>query len=174
METVCSHWAGKEFDGYPVLPVVVSCFGESKQEEASQQDATASFNPASLTALKADPSLIAARKEYRLMMKHIDRRSHFLAFVKCSHCTHQPVRSEKAMSPVHSSGGIIFMPTPDPNHPGHFKTFLQRVQGQLPSASLQKSLKLFYHAISHQRCRFHVIVASMSCSQQPTGHGTRS
>ena len=65
-------------------------------------------------------------------MKHIDQRSHFLAFVKgrdaaCSHCTHQPVRSEKAMSLVQSSGGIIFTPNPDPDHPGHFKTFLQMV-----------------------------------------------
>ena len=125
------------------MPIVISCFDNSQEEEAHQQEAMAAFSSASMTALKSNPNLMATRKTYKFLMKHIDRRSHFLSYMKCSdkgcsHCSRQPITSQKSFALLQSSGGM-FTPTQDPAHPGHFKTFLQMISdtivlGKCPQA----------------------------------------
>ena len=73
MTIVSSHWMNKKFHGHPVVQVVVSCFDNSKREEPHQQDTVAAFNSASMTSLKTDPDLMARRKSYKFLVKHIDR-----------------------------------------------------------------------------------------------------
>ena len=123
MAIVSKHWVDKKYDGHPVLPVVVSCFDNSQEEEARQQEAMATFSSANMTALKSDPDLMAARKTYKFLMKHIDRRSHFLSYMKrsdkgCSHCSRRLITSQKSFALLQSSGGM-FTQTQDPAHPGH-------------------------------------------------------
>ena len=167
MATVSNHWKDKCYDGHPVLPVVISCFDDAKEEEARQQDVMASFNYAGVQALKTNEAMITLKKEYRFLMEHIDRRSHFLSFCKCSrktchHCRTQPVTSKRSMKLIQESDGM-FTPTPDPSHLGHFKTFWQMVQditilkqpAEVPDA-FSRGMRC------HQMFPSHAIIAVMS------------
>ena len=168
------------YDGHPVLPVVISCFNDSKEEEARQQDVMAYFNSAGVQALKTNEAMITLKKEYRFLMEHIDRRSHFLSFCKCSrktchHCRTQPVTSKRSMKLMQESCGI-FTPTPDPSHLGHFKTFWQMAQdiiilkqpAEVPDAFLPRDEMSSDVPLSCDHCRY---VFNSSADYRKIAHG---
>ena len=128
---VASYWKDKTFDGHPVESICVPCASPAKELESKWQDKLTAFSHAGVQALKADKSMVDLKKQYRFFVRHIDRRNYLLSFTKCvddscNHCTRHPVKSVSSMSLLRQCGGL-FTPTPDPRHPGHFKTYLQMV-----------------------------------------------
>ena len=100
--------------------------------ESKRQNKLTAFSHAGVQALKADKLMVDfKKKQYRFFVRHIDRRNSLLSFTKCvddscDHCTRHPVQSVSSMSLLRQCSGL-FTPTPDPRHPGHFKTYLQMV-----------------------------------------------
>ena len=95
-----------------------------------------SHKKSSMKNLTAEEKTI--RKQMSWTIRHMDKRSHQIVLRKCmkslgesvcSWCKKNPPKlSGKfiAALPPRSTGGLWFTPSPDPERPGHFLTFLQQ------------------------------------------------
>ena len=125
--TVASHWAGKKYDGHDVSPVMLECLSPSRHVECDRHEELCKFTSAAVQALSTDSRLKEMKAEYKFFSRHVDRRNHFLAFMKCDdpkchHCSKNAIQSKKSMAVLHKCGGF-FTPTSGSNNPGHFMSY---------------------------------------------------
>ena len=130
--TVASHWAGKKYDGHDVSPVTLECLSPSRHVECDRHEELCKFTSAGVQALSTDSRLKEMKAEYKFFSRHVNRRNHFLAFMKCDdpkchHCSKKAIQSKKSMAVLRKcvcvGGGGFFMPTLDSNNPDHFMSY---------------------------------------------------
>ena len=107
---VASHWAGKKYDGHDVSPVMLECLSPSRHVECYRHEELCKFTSAGVQALSTYSRLKEMKAEYKFFSRHVDRRNHFLAFMKCDdpkchHCSKNAIQSKKSMAVLRKFGG---------------------------------------------------------------------
>ena len=89
------------------------------------------FPPQTLTGpirqLRASKQVVS---DLRFMVKHIDRKSNEIIFMKCkdpacTHCSARPVQALKLWQFLKDRDFKWFNPDSSDTHPGHYKTFIE-------------------------------------------------
>ena len=120
---VCKvYWKNSMFDGFPVETIPVEC-QESTQMRFGSYDRVKDFLKSPLRDLGEYPDIMA---EMKMMLKHVDRHTNELVFMKCedrSRC--KEWESKKLYSFLSRHNMSLFAPVPSEEYKGHYKTFLE-------------------------------------------------
>ena len=85
-QQLCQIWNGKSYNDHPVASMVIPMPDEPNDVEKRIND----FLEAGICHLREDEALLAMQKEFAFLLRHTNRSSDLLSFVKCSDksCTH--------------------------------------------------------------------------------------
>ena len=134
------HWNHTSFDGFPVIPVPVSCANNLSTSDHKRPQAASQFLKAPLKQLRDGTSYQTMLEEYKSMLAHIHRHHNEVIFLKCNECAHciqHPVQATQAFGFLRERGMKFFYPLPSGQNVGHYCTFLEmcnKKQDQLPIA----------------------------------------
>jgi hypothetical protein len=125
IDNLNSYWNGQMFDGFPVVSKAVPC--QNADVIYNDADDVELFHKSGIRKVVAEMSSL--HQEHKFLTKHMDRRTYYVSFSKCSdktcdHCTSHPVRAANAVRYLRSAGGM-FSPRPSLWCPDHFCTFLE-------------------------------------------------
>ena len=91
---------------------MLECLSPSRHVECDRHEELCKFTSAGVQALSTDSRLKEMKAEYKFFSRHVDRRNHFLAFmkcddceVKCHHCSKNAIQSKKSMAVLRKCGG---------------------------------------------------------------------
>ena len=136
-ELLASHWKNLSYDGYAVVPAVIEsacCAGKYNDHQLVNR-----LIYSTLKAQQEEEELSILAQEFQFLVFHADRRSSFLAFIKCQllrpgseceWCKANPPKVCEALKFEQKLNGLWFDPMPSPDHPGHFKTYLEIEQAK--------------------------------------------
>ena len=183
------HWNHTSFDGFPVIPVPVSC---ASNLATSDHEAVSLFLKAPLKQLRDGTSYQIMLEEYKSMLAHIHRHHNGVIFLKCNECAHciqHPVQAIQAFGFLRERGMKFFYPLPSGQNVGHYCTFLEmcnKKQDQLPIAdtylpSFEKELGRCPHCPNYvflskteKKRHFQVFHPKIRMSKRKRVHGTPS
>ncbi|CAM9896253.1 unnamed protein product, partial [Heterosigma akashiwo] len=137
MEIVKRHWDKKRYGDVPISCEFIPCgeepspYNDAELVKEVLKLAGSVFNRPETSKTKLSEKTKATIHEFKFVVQHIDRRSHFLMFAKCSrasctHCTENPISMESRealFDLMEKHGGRFYSPTENPDRPGHFLNY---------------------------------------------------
>ncbi|XP_071504199.1 uncharacterized protein [Diadema antillarum] len=149
------YWDGRVHDGFRITSKAVL---PNAGDENGTYTVVRNMFHSSLRGIRESSDLSEAHDEWKYISAHMDRRSGFVCFRKGScgestcKCMEDGVRASKVWK-MPSGDKWLFPPiTPDPEHPGHYKT-LRQLERSLAFSSPDQHLKNF-EARSCTHCRY--------------------
>lgn len=133
LDKLNSYWNGKVHNSFKVISVGVND-DDVVPRYKDYTDVKEMFG-CSLRAIKSNPSQTKLLEEWRYLVKHMDKRWGLVCFRKGScgdidcKCMETGIQATDVMKIPYSDRWSLPPITPDPENPGHYKTFRQ----QLPS-----------------------------------------
>ena len=124
MKDLNSYWDGQVYNGHTVSSTHHPCLSEgSPYTDYEHVHPLVSTG----TKLSSKPELLA---EIDFAVKHTYRRPRELSLVKCTlksctFCSRNPVRAVKSMEEIRAGRGLLLLPTPSTDFPGHYQTYLE-------------------------------------------------
>ena len=124
MKKLNEYWNDIKFDGHSVTSSYNPCLERSYNDHSEIHELISK----SCKAIKENKDLFDDLQE---CMKHIFKRIHSLAILKCQssdclHCKHNPVIKTTACNCLRKFKGLT-SPTPDKIHEGHLKVVLNTI-----------------------------------------------
>ena len=164
--TLCAKfWHKKVYAGFPLS---VETF-LSTNPLVAQIKATHSllhrFTNASAKKIREDVQLMELQKIYQFFVKHCNRKSYQIEFVRCqdltcSHCRSLPIRHNDLYNMINEFHGTCPAPEPAQFYPGHYKTFLEMIRSQrVQNVAGLNQLKIINNSTSfgicpHKECSY--------------------
>jgi len=132
---VCARfWHNKEYCGIPVLVETFKSNNPLVPHLRRTHQLLKDFTNASAKKLASTPEYDNLRDTYTLLVKHANRKSYQLEFVRCQdrecgHCQNLPKRVENEfLSLIRQFGGSCPSPQQSEVYSNHYKTFLEMLR----------------------------------------------
>jgi hypothetical protein len=125
VDELTTYWDGKVYDSFLVNSIGVHATDTARNYNDVEK--VAELHSAGIR--KVTTELRDLHKEHLFFNQHLDRRTHFSSFSKCTlktcpHCSSKPIKATSAVGHLRRHGGML-SPVPSPWHEGHYATFME-------------------------------------------------